>query len=93
MIYSSLKDKKPKIIALKMRPNDDMLIVNSDELEIFYLNGTSAFFLKRCDGYRSVEQIKNLMLEEFDVPENVLRKDLIGLIRDLQWKKLIMLED
>ena len=93
MIYNLLKEKKPKSVVLKMRQNNDMLVVNSKELEIFYLNGTSAFFLEKCDGDRSIEQIKNLMLDEFDVPESLLCKDLVVLVRDLQWKKLIALED
>ena len=92
MIYEFLRKKIPRNIALKMRHNGDMLVVNSDELEIFYLNNTGASFFEKCDAKRTIEEIEKLMLEEFDVDRSILRKDLLSLVRDLQWRKLIVLE-
>lgn len=66
-----------------------MLIVCGEDLSIYYLNRTAAFFLKSVNGRDSIEIIKNKFLEKFDVEENELKKDMIEIIRDLQWKKII----
>ena len=59
---------------------------------IYYLNSTAALFVELADGKTTVESIKNKFLEKYDVEEDELERDLIEVIRDLQWKKILTLE-
>ncbi|SEH23135.1 PqqD family protein [Selenomonas sp. KH1T6] len=93
MIYSWLKDKKPKGVFLKKRRNENMLIVCSNDLNIFYLNKTATFMLEHSDGRHSVEEIKQEMLDKYDVREHELEDDLVEALRDLQWRSLVVLEE
>ena len=92
MIYEWMKNKRPRASFLKRRPNEDMLIIESKDLNIFYLNKTAAYFVSLSDGNHSIDDIKNKMLEKYDVSVEELENDLVETVRDLQWKSLIVLE-
>lgn len=92
MIFEWLKNKIPVATYVKKRSNGDMLIVCADDLVIYYLNSTAAFFLDSVDGKLTVAEIKNKFLENYDVEERELETDFIEMIRDLQWKKILVLE-
>ena len=92
MIFEWLKNKIPVATYVKKRSNDDFLIVCADDLVIYYLNSTAAFFLDLVDGKLTVAEIKNKFLENYDVEEQELETDFIEMIRDLQWKKILVLE-
>lgn len=93
VVYDFFKDKIPRVIALKTRENEDFLIAESDGLDIFYLNETAKNFLELCDGKRKIEEIKEMFLKDYVIDENSLEQDIVNLIRDLQWKNIIRLED
>ena len=92
MIFDWMKNKIPHCVYVKKRMNDDILIVTGKDLMIYYLNPTAASFFNYTDGKSSISDIKQRFLSDFDVTESELEQDLIKLIRDLQWKKLIVLE-
>lgn len=92
MIYKWMKNKCPHIKFLKKRFNGDMLIIESKDLNIYYLNKTAAFFVTLSDGSHSVGDIEQEMLQKYDVSKEELEFDLVETIRDLQWKSLIVLE-
>ena len=92
MIFQWLKDKIPHCSFVKKRMNDDVLIICADNLTIYYLNTTAAFFIELADGNATVEEIKQKFLERYDVAESELENDFINMIRDLQWKKILTLE-
>lgn len=91
MIYAWLKNKVPHTKYVKQRKNGDMLIVCSEDLAIYYFNKTAAFFLREIDGVKNIDEIKEMFIKKFDVDEAVLEKDLVEVVRDLQWKKIIVL--
>lgn len=93
MIYEWIRNKKLHNKALKARDNEDLLIVCSHSLEIYYLNPTAGLILKSANGKNTVDDIKTMFLERFDVDECELEMDLVDTIRDLQWKNLILLEE
>ena len=92
MVFEWLKNKVPVATYIKKRINGDMLIVCSENLVMYYFNATAAFFLDSVDGKLTVAEIKNKFLECYDVEERELEKDFIEMIRDLQWKKILVLE-
>lgn len=92
LIFDFIENKVPKLTAIKYKENNEFLMIKSVDLEIFYLNGTAKDFILLCDGNNSLGKIKNILIESYDVKESILKNDLIDLIRDLQWKKIIVLE-
>ncbi len=91
VIYDLIKDKIPNVIAVKMRTNDDFLIVQSTDLEIYYLNETAKIFLLMCDGIKNIECLTKKLFDIYEVEENTVKTDVVDLIRDLQWKKILSL--
>ena len=92
MIFEWIKDKVPYSHYVKKRRNDDILIVCSENLMIYYFNSTASFFLDNADGKLTVNEIKEKFLQKYDVDEKELENDLVDMIRDLQWKKILVLE-
>ncbi|WP_390576690.1 PqqD family protein [Megasphaera massiliensis] len=92
VVYDWIKDKKPLNKALKSKDNQDLLIVCSSSLDIYYFNTTAALILKAANGKNTVDEIKKMFLMRFEVDESQLETDLVDTIRDLQWKNLIVLE-
>lgn len=92
MVFEWLKDKVPVATYVKKRMNDDILIVCAETLSMYYLNATAAFFLNSADGKSTVGDIKEKFLQKYDVDEHELEKDFVDMIRDLQWKQILILE-
>lgn len=92
MIFAWLKNKIPRCSFVKKKMNDDILIVCAENLVIYYLNSTAAFFINSADGKLTVDEIKNKFLARYDVEESELEKDFVEMIRDLQWKGILNLE-
>ena len=92
MIFAWLENKIPRCSFVKKRMNDDVLIICAENLSIYYLNSTAAFFIELADGKATVGDIKKKFLARYDVDERELEKDFIEMIRDLQWKHILTLE-
>lgn len=92
MIFAWLENKIPRCSFVKKRINGDVLIICAENLTIYYLNTTAAFFIELSDGKATVGDIKKKFLSRYDVDERELEKDFIEMIRDLQWKKILTLE-
>ena len=92
MIFAWLENKIPRCSFVKKRMNDDVLIICADNLTIYYLNTTAAFFIELADGTATVGDIKRKFLARYDVDERELENDFVDMIRDLQWKKILTLE-
>ena len=92
MIFAWLENKIPRCSFVKKRMNDDVLIICADNLMIYYLNTTAAFFIELVDGKATVGDIKRKFLARYDVDEQELENDFVEMIRDLQWKKILTLE-
>lgn len=92
MIFTWLENKIPHVTFVKRRMNDDVLIICSENLSIYYLNATAAFFIELADGKSTIGDIKNKFLARYDVNEQKLENDFVDMIRDLQWKKILTLE-
>ena len=92
MIFAWLKNKIPRCSFVKAKMNDDILIVCTENLVMYYLNSTAAFFINLADGKSTVDEIKNKFLERYEVSEAELENDFVDMIRDLQWKGILTLE-
>ena len=92
MIFAWLENKIPSVTFVKKRMNDGVLIICADNLAIYYLNSTAAFFIELADSKSTVGDIKRKFLARYDVDERELERDFVEMIRDLQWKKILTLE-
>ena len=92
-IYESMKDLIPMATDIKHRKNGDFLIVAGEDGSIHYLNEVARdFYLLLNNDFKIFEIVDNL-LQEYEVERKVLEADIVELIRDLQWKKLIRLKE
>ena len=92
-VYEFIKNLIPCQIYTKKRENGDFLIISNENLELYFLNETAKDFYMRCDSFSSIDNICNSMLKEYDVDENVLKQDILSLIRDFQWQEIIELKE
>ena len=92
-VFEYMKDLIPYKTCLKERSNPPLQIVANEELDIYYLNESSAYFYELCDNKRTFEDILQLFLETYDVERQVAESDLVELIRDLQWKQVLRLRE
>ena len=92
IVYDSIKNRIPKVLAIKKRENNEFLIVESADLQIFHLNETAKDFIELCNEKRNINEIVEELSTIYDVDIESLKIDIIDLIRDFQWKKILTLE-
>lgn len=92
-IYNLIKNLIPIQRYIKARENEEFLILMSDRLEIQYLNEVAKDFYLLIDGKRNLEEIIQKLLDLYEVEKEILEKDICQLLRELQWKDLIILKE
>lgn len=91
--YEMLKSYIPVKSALKTRYDNDILIAANKNSEIYYLNSMAGEIWAMIDGKLSIEDLCSEILSEYDAESEQVNSDMVNLIRDLQWKKLIRLRE
>lgn len=85
--------KKNPNIVYRIVANEAILVPiaqNPDELGyIFSLNETSARIWELIDGKKTLLQIKEIVLNEFEVTDETLSQDMLILARQLEKSELI----
>ena len=92
IIWDWIKEKKIIDISLKKRKEGNVVVVYGKNLEICYLNKIGGGILYLSADNITIKEISSKLLSKYDVDEKVLHDDLIEIIRDLQWKRIIKLE-
>ncbi len=87
-IYNVMKNWIPRPAWRKKRIDGDFLLLSSYNLDVHYLNSTAKEIVELI-GERTIDQICSILLQNYDVEPQILHNDIIRIIRDLQWKKLI----
>ena len=62
---------------------EEAVVVHQERAEALVLNEVGASFLELCDGERSVQQIIDLMLGQYDTGAEVLSEDIHEFILEL----------
>lgn len=80
-------DKDPNIVSRKIA--DEIILVpirrNVGDLESIYtLNEVGTFIWDLIDGKRQIREIRERILEEFDVTDEEVEKDLVEFIQKLE---------
>ena len=92
-IYQEIKELIPITKYLKKRINDEFLIIATNSGEIRYLNEVAKDFYLAVDGQKTLEELLNILLSIYNVDRIVLEKDIVDLVRDLQWQDLLELKE
>ena len=92
IIWDWIKEKKIKDISLKKRKEGNVVVVYGKNLEICYLNKVGGEILYLSADNITINEISIKLMSKYDVDEKVLHDDLIEILRDLQWKRIIKLE-
>ncbi len=62
---------------------DEAVLIHQDQAESVVLNETAISFLELCDGQRTLEGIRESLLQQYDTTADELSADLAGFIREL----------
>lgn len=91
--FSHLENHIPVRKELKFRCEGRVGIVcNTQDYRVNYLNETAVTIFQLIDGKRTIAEIFQCFLENVDVDKEVLKTDLIEMMRNFQWQKLITME-
>lgn len=91
--YEMLKNFIPSKCCIKYRHDNEFTIVSNNRQEIYYLNESASFFYELCNGKNSINSIVSEMLAEYEVDEEEIRRDIIELIRNMQWQDIIEMKE
>ena len=69
------------------------IVNNTFDFKLMYLNETALTVFELIDGKRTIADIFEILLQEYNVQKDILKSDLINIIRDFQWGKIIRLKN
>lgn len=93
VVYDMVKSFYPIRQCMKLRQDGEFWIVANYNQDIFYLNETAAEFYEACTGENRIMDCFNLMKQQYDISEDELKRDVMELVRNLQWQDIIRLEE
>ncbi len=91
ILFDKMADWIPEKVCQKYRDDGEFVIVTNFSNKIIYLNSTAGDVFLMCDGKKTVEEICQSITCEYNVTMEILQNDIVKLIRDLQWNRLIKL--
>jgi hypothetical protein len=92
MVYNHLKHLIPIRKELHFRIESQVGIVNSENnMSLIFLNDTALFIFGLIDSIISIEGIVERILIEYDIDEVTAQNDVVEIIRNLQWHRVISL--
>ncbi len=89
IVKNILMDYVPHSDILKAREEDNVLLVITNSHALYFLNEVAKDFLNLCNGKRTLGDIVDTMLKEYDVEVDVLINDLMDIIQELQIKRCV----
>jgi len=64
-------------------------LVIGDDADVIVLNDTAACFIELCNGERSVDEIIQMVVEDFEVSAEQLALDLQGFVQEMAQEGII----
>ncbi|MDR7665946.1 PqqD family protein [Methanosarcina sp. Z-7115] len=88
-------EKDPNIVSRKIA--DEVILVpirqNIGDLEnIYVLNTVAAFIWENIDGRKRIKDVNELIIEEFFADKDVVERDVVKFIQDLEMINCITLK-
>lgn len=91
MIYDMIKSLIPYKSCQKYRCDSEFTLVDNYLNKMVYLNATASDVFLLCNGRNSIEEICKKMLCDYDINYDIIKNDIVKIIRDLQWNNIIRL--
>lgn len=91
-VYEKVKTLYPVATAIKARKDGEFLILSNESGDIQFLNDVALEIYHLFNGQNNIESIVSSIYDLYDVDMKELEEDVVGLVRDLQWKHLIKLK-
>jgi coenzyme PQQ biosynthesis protein PqqD len=63
------------------------------EDELFTLNETGRAIWQKLDGRRTLRTVVSELAEEFDAPASAIEQDVLGLLEELERRKIVVRKD
>jgi hypothetical protein len=63
------------------------------EDELFTLNETGRAIWQKLDGLRTLRTVVSELAEEFDAPASAIEQDVLGLLEELERRKIVVRKD
>ncbi|KMV31454.1 hypothetical protein AB733_04835 [Photobacterium swingsii] len=93
VVFDKLKSLQLVSNPLKVRDDGEFLIAMNESMELFYFKDTAKdMLLKVIESKPTVQELLDYLLSEYDVSKELLIKDVIQFVRDLQWQRLISMK-
>ena len=68
----------------------EVLLLDTESNQIHQLNLTASFIWRKCDEARSTEEMAKLLVQEFDVEEDIALRDVIETVARLRALNLVV---
>ena len=68
----------------------EVLLLDTESNQIHQLNPTASFIWRKCDEARSTEEMAKLLVQEFDVEEDIALRDVIETVARLRALNLVV---
>lgn len=88
MNFQSHPQRKEQVICQKA--SNEFLLFNMQDGNYYSLNEVGQRIWELCDGSRSVAQVVDALVSEFDAPRDLLANDVVELLEQLQSGELIV---
>jgi len=93
IVFSHLANYIPVRNELKLRVEGKVGVVsNCKNYGVYFLNEAALLIFQLIDGKRSVENIVQCFLEKIEVDRGIFEQDLVEILRNFLWQKLIVLK-
>ena len=70
--------------------DDETVIISPGESVMHELNDTGSFVWRNIDGQRTAVDLASLLVEQYDVTQEVALTDTLGLLEELSTRKLLL---
>lgn len=88
MNLQSFPQRREQIIAQK--GSSDFLLFNMNDGQYYSLNEVGCRIWELCDGNHSITQLVETLAAEYDARPEMLVKDVIELLKELESRKLLV---
>jgi len=92
---STIFSKNDTIVSKKIEDEFVLVPISNnvgDMNQLFTLKDTGAFIWEQINGKNSVEDILNLLLDEFEINSDTAIKDIFRFLEELEEKKMISIQ-
>ncbi len=93
---STIFSKNDTIVSKKIEDEFVLVPISNnvgDMNQLFTLKDTGAFIWEQINGKNSVEDILNLLLDEFEIDSDTAIKDIFRFLEELEGKKMISIQE